>query len=334
VQGIYYEAGETISTTLANGDVRSTTRQTVSRVSNRTILEAMRDRALIPTISGYRLVMVAHGHMADGVAWFATKKSGTPVPVPSDLLSLDVSNGPATGQWVVDANALLKSLRQQTINQTSLTLAGGFAGTGLLNQAWTARSVKNSDTTEAVELVASSGSFTGALNAAPESGVGTAQITLLDSKIVDLTPYGMATTDTGSTGGMISSGSLTLSGSNTYTGSVSITAGTLALNGSTLSDGSVLGLTNSDTLSGGTLTLVSGTLSSTILSSTNFTGPLAINTTTGATLSGLVVDSTGTITQLPTFTGSLQPSKLIITTSSGTYTYTKDSNGVWALVTS
>lgn len=306
VQGTYYQTGETISTTLANGDVRSTATQTTVRVNNRTILEAMRDRNLITDIAGYRLVMVAHGHMADGVAWFATKSTGTPVAVPSDLLSINVNDGPANGQWVVNADAVLKSLRQQTVNQTSLSLAGGFDGTGLLTQTWTARSVKNGDTTEMVELVSSSGSFSGALNGSPTAGVGTAQFTLADAKIVDLTRYGMATIGGGvvATGG----GTLTLgSGSTTYTGGASVTAGTLNLSG--------------------------GSISATILSSSSFGGTLTINTTAGGALAGLVVDSSGTVTQLPTFTGNFQPATLIVITSSGTYTYTKDSNGAWTLVT-
>ena len=364
VQGVYYQSGETVSTTLANGDVRSKTKQTIVRVGNRAILEAMRDRTLIPTISGYRLVIVAHGHMADGVALFATKKSGTPIPVPPDLLSFDVSNGPATGHWVVDADALPKNLRQQTINQAYLTVAGGFVGNGLLNQAWTVRSVKNGDTTEIVELVSSGGSFTGALNDSPEAGVGTAQLTLSDPKIVDLTPYGMATIDTGSTGDMTFGGSLTVSlitppygGSavTLFSGSTGgMTSGSFYLplgfvftgfpNSSTFSDGSVLGLASGATFSGVTFGMDGSTYTTTMLgsidtisfapSTPSTTSTLAINTTTGATLSGLVVDGTGTITQLPTFTGSYQPSKLIITTSSGTYTYTHDSNGVWTLVTS
>lgn len=326
VQGTYYEAGETVSTELANHDVRSTTKQTVSRVSNRTILEAMRDRNLITSISGYRLVMVAYGHMADGVALFATKKSGAPVPVPSDLLSLEVSEGPATGRWVVDADAVLKSLRQQTINQASLTLPGGFTGTGLLNQAWTARSVKNGDTTEMVELVLSGGSFTGDLNSSPQIGVGTAQIMLVDAKIVDLTRYDMAPIDTGDLiFGSVSSSSatLTLGSSTGLSGTTTLTSG-----GFTYIYNSSTGILTAS--SANALTITDSTVN---LSNTTFSGTLTINTTTGGTATGLVVDADGNVTQFPTF-GSSLPGTLIIITSSGTHTYTHDSNGVWTLVTS
>ena len=306
LQGTYYQTIETVSTTLPNGDVRSTATQTTVRVSNHTILEAMRSRNLITDIAGYRLVMVGRGHMADGVSWFATKNTGTPVAVPSDLFSLDVSDGPANGQWVVSAEAVLKSLRQQTVNQSSLSLAGGFAGTGLLNQTWAMRSVKNGDATEVVELVASSGSFTGPINGSPESGVGTVQLTLTGAKVVELSRYFIP--QTSSVGGVIHTGS-----------------GTLTLTGGTYTGGS---------LTPGTLTLAGGSIALSTLSSTAFTGFLAVNTTVGGTLVGLVVDSSGTITQLPTFTGNFQPSQLIIITSSGTYTYTKDTNGAWTLVTS
>lgn len=313
VQGTYYLTGETVSTDLPNGDVRSTAAQTTVRVSNRTILEAMRVRNLITDIAGYRLVMVGRGHMADGVSWFATKSTGTPVAVPSDLLSIDVSDGPANGQWVVNADAVLKSLRQQTVNQTSLSLVGSFAGTGLLTQSWTARSVKNGDTTEMVELVSSSGSFSGALNGAPESGVGTVQLTLADAKVVELSRYNISTT--------LSGGTLTLGSGSASVSLANISSGTLTLIGG-------------GTITSGTLTLSSGSISGTILSSSSFTGTLTIKTTTGGTLGGLVVDSSGTVTQLPTFTGNFQPVTLIVITSSGTYTYTKDTNGAWTLVTS
>lgn len=333
VQGVYYQAGETVTTTLPNGDVHSTATRTTVRVNNRTILEAMRDRDLITDISGYRLVMVAHGHMADGILWFATKNGGVPVAVPSDLLSLDVTDGPANGQWVVSADAVLKSMRQQTVNQTSLSLAGGFAGTGLLNQAWTARSIKDDDFTEVVELVSSSGSFTGVINGSPTAGVGTVQFTLANPKVVVLTRYIPApmissggTLDSGGTiytaGSAASATSINLSSSigifTIYNQPLTVSSGTLTLGGTQTFSGNI-------TVTGGTLNVTNATLSS--------TSTLTINTTTGGTVTGLIVDADGNVTQFPTF-GSSLPGTLIIITSSGTHTYTHDSNGVWTLVTS
>jgi len=307
LQGIYYISGATTTLPLPNKDTRETTTHTVVKITNATVLQAMRDRSLIPTTNGYRLVMVSRAHMADGTAWFATPNTGTPVPVPSDILALSVSNGPVNGQFVVDQNATLKTLNQQTHNQAGLIL-GNFTGTGLLTQAWTAKPVKNGTVTEVVELVASTGTFTGAVTIDPSIGVGSIDFKLTGAKTVDLTRYGMASTTT------------SISGSNTYTGGTSITSGTLILSG-----GSNINMAyGSFTITGSTFQLSNYNFSS--------TSTLTINNTTGGSATGLVVDTDGNVTQFPVFGTSL-PATLVIITSSGTHTYTHDANGVWSLAT-
>ncbi|MBW8781937.1 MAG: hypothetical protein JF599_08625 [Verrucomicrobia bacterium] len=327
LQGTYYLPGTLATKTLSNGNVSDTATHTVVQVTNRTILEAMHTRNLIATINGYRLVMVAHAHMADGTAWFATPATGTPVAVPSDLFALGVAEGPANGQTVVDGSGVLKSLSQQTHNQAGLVF-GSFTGTGVLTQNWTSRAVKNGAATEVVELVASTGNFSGSVTANPNPGVGLLTFTLSGAKTIDLTRYGMAnSTESTVTGGSLS-GSLSLTSTSVTTnvGSLNFSGGTLQLN----SGNSTLGTSNNNVSS---LNLnVSSTLN---LSNVNFAniGTVTINTTAGGSATGLIVDANGNVTQLPTF-GSSLPATLIIITSSGSHTYTHDSNGVWTLVTS
>ena len=421
LQGTYYISGATSTHPLPNGDTRDTSTHSVIQINNNTVLQAMRNRSLISGVAGYRLVMVAHAHMADGVAWFATKTTGTPVAVPADLLTLDVSDGPTSGQFVIDGNNVLKSLSQQTHNQAGLILAN-FTGTGLLTQTWSAKTVKNGTVTEAVELVASTGNFTGAVTASPNAGIGSIDFKLTGARSVDLTRYGMATDGNSGSGGAVTTGNsnagtLTLAGSgsysggttvsgglvklgtgtlilnssNTYTGSTTSGIGTIAsgtidlsavnfTSGSTLTlnatqGSNVLGLTldangiptslplfgssppdtlilttaggsftynTTVSLSGGsTFSLIGGgstggnlaiTGTTIDLSSATLSGTLTINTTTGGSATGLVIDANGNVTHLPTFGTSL-PATLVIITSSGTHTYTHDANGMWTLVT-
>ncbi len=269
----------------------------------------MRDRSLIPKTEGYQLVMVAHGHMADGVAWFASPSKGTPVAVPADLLTLDVSTGPAHGQLVVDSGAALKSLKQQTYNHATLTLAGAFSGTSVLTQKWKSQAVKNDTVTEVVELVESTGRFSGILDEDAESGVGVVEFTLSGAKTVDLTRYGMATLD-GSFGA--TGGTMTV-----------VLAGTLHLANPVPNSG---GISLSSVSSGSLVFSGTGTLNPSSLS--GFTGTLTINTTNGGTVSGLAVDSEGTITQLPTLPNNFRPAKVVIITISGTYTFVVNDAGV------
>lgn len=302
LQGTYYIAGATSTQILLNGDTRDTATQSVIQINNSTVLQAMSSRSLIPGVAGYRLVMVARAHMADGVSWFATKTNGIPVAVPADLFTLDVSDGPTSGQLVVSAHDVVKSLNQQTHNQAGLIL-NKFIGTGMLTQTWSAKPVKNGTATEVVELVSSTGTFTGAVMSAPNAGVGSIDFKLTGAKTVDLTRYGMVPTGNYGSGGSdfitkTGTGTLVLSGTNTNTGITTITNGTLNLSSANLAS----------------------------------IGTLTINTTSGGTLPGLVVDVDGNVTQFPIFGTSL-PGTLVIITSSGTHPYTHDANGVWTLVT-
>ncbi|MFA6961211.1 MAG: hypothetical protein WC205_10700 [Opitutaceae bacterium] len=190
LQGTYYLTGSDVTQVMSNGDTRDTATHTAVEVSNRSILQTMSDRGLISGTSGYQIVMVAHAHMADGISWFAIKKKQSPVPVPADLLNLYVNDGPLNGQLVVDSNAVLKSLKQESHNAAILSV-NNFATSGVLTQTWQSKAVKNGSVTEVVELVASTGTLTGVIDNPPDSGIGSVSFKLSGAKTVDLALYGM-----------------------------------------------------------------------------------------------------------------------------------------------
>ncbi len=332
LQGTYYISGATSTQTLPNGDTRDTSTHNLIQINNNTVLQAMSSRSLIAGAKGYRLVMVARAHMADGVSWFATKATGTPVAVPADLLTLDVSDGPTSGQLVVDGNDVLKSLSQQTHNQAGLILAN-FTGSGLLTQTWSAKPVKNGTATEVVELVSSTGTFTGAVTASPNSGVGSIILKLAGAKTVDLTRYGMVTTNNsgssgsvvvnGSNSGNTTAGTLTLAGSGSFSGATTVSGGLIKLGTGTLT----LSGSNTNT---GTTTSNTGAID---LSSVNFTSSstLTLNATQGSNVLGLTLDANGIPTSLPLF-GSSLPGTLILTTTGGSFTYDTSTSGSGSMI--
>ena len=116
-------------------------------------------------------------------------------------------------------------------------------------------------------------------------------------------------------------GTITLSGANTYTGATTVSVGTLLINGST-SNGSALTVASGGTLGGsGTVGGTTGVTSGTINGSGLVLSGLATFNSTGNTLSGTVTSTTGvtlasgaSVTQTGTLTGNLN------TTSSGTFT--------------
>lgn len=244
IQGVYYEAGAPTTSALSNGDTKDRVSVNKTRITNRTILEAMVDRNKIPSIAGYRLVLVGQAHLADGVSIFAAHKTNPPVLVPSDLLGLYVNDGPADGTTTIDADARLKNLKRTTYNLATLKLVHGFEGATVLAQTWSAQSVKKDGETEVVELCTTSGTFSGALDYDPEVGVGVVKLTLDAAKPVDLTPYGMATGESSSTY-VYGSITTTLGGVLTIGGAGSLNFGS-----------GIVGVTNSGFVFGnGTLTL-------------------------------------------------------------------------------
>ena len=336
IEGSYYFDGTSVTTTLPNGDTRDTSTHLVKPVNNLAILEAMRVRALIPKTTGYALVMVGKAHMADGVQFFAINGTTSTVPVPSDLLDLAVQDGPINGVLVLAPNSSLKSLSQKTHNLADLTL-NGFTGSGALTQIWTSSIVVNGSVKEGIELVAATGDFSGPVTLQTKSGIGLVSLTLRNSKTVDLTRFGMATTSIPTTS---SGGALTLGGSGTLT---QTSAGTLTINGGTTntsttsSSSGTVTTGSSDYTTGGVSAMVSANRFSLYRDQSADLAELAairdlmftttINTTTGGTATGLVIDANGNVTQFPTF--SELPRKLVIITSSGTHTFTHDTNGVW-----
>jgi hypothetical protein len=233
LQGTYYRPGET--TTLLGVDHAS---YGTHRVTNATILASMAHDGLIDGVKGYSLVMVARAHAADGVKFFATHRTKTPVEVPSSLLSLHVEDGPMKGTALFSVDGDLKDLARQTLNPAEI-LQGDFLGMAILSQKWTEKAVKANGVTEVVELVSGSGTFEGLVDDEDEPGVGTLVFRLTGAKPVDLTRYGMASTgeSSGTTGGvvkigngntsllnnsavpLIKTGTIVLAGSNTYVGS-------------------------------------------------------------------------------------------------------------------
>lgn len=265
LQGTYYRPGET--TTLRGVDHAS---YTTHRVTNATILARMDHDDLIDGVKGYSLVMVSRAHAADGVKFFATHRTKTPVEVPSSLLALHVNDGPMKGTALFSVDGDLKDLARQTLNSAEI-LQGDFFGLAILSQKWTEKAVKTNGVTEVVELVNGSGTFEGLVDDEDEPGVGTLVFKLSGAKPVDLTRYGMAATgeSISITGGVLKVGSgvsllnnseapvigrgaLVLSGNSTYTGQTYIssfvqgvadgvlTTGPIFLGGASLAPGELL----------------------------------------------------------------------------------------------
>jgi hypothetical protein len=334
ITGTYFLDGSSVTTTLPSGDTRDTATHIVKTINNNTLLEAMRVRSLISQTAGYKLVMVGNAHMADGIKFFAISGTASTVEVPGDLLALSVQNGPINGVMVIGSTAVLKNLNQQSNNLASLTLPG-FTGSGALKQNWSSRVMVKNGASEGVELVSSTGTFSGPVNYQDKSGVGLVTLTLNESKAVDLTRYGMATNTTPNTGGGGSIGAVIQHAGGGATGGVLVFgSGSSTLGGTGTIGGSAI--TTTSTIGGigsGNLVINGGTFSFANYSSYNFTSlnTVTINTTQGANVTGLVVDANGNVTQFPTF-GSTVPGTLVIITSSGTHTYTQVS-GVWTPVT-
>lgn len=188
--GTYDLTGESVTTTLANGDTKDTSKFTTVRVITRDILEAMVDEDLIGGISGYSLVMVAHGHVASEIRFFATHKSKPVVEVPLALLNVMTMRGPTKGTAKMGEGP--EKIARETRNFAQLS-QGDFVGTSVLVQRWTSRSVnagtKAYPVTEYVELVAATGKFQGSL--ADDAGVGTLTLKLSGAKAVSLERYDM-----------------------------------------------------------------------------------------------------------------------------------------------
>jgi hypothetical protein len=189
--GTYDLAGESVTTTLANGDTKDTSKFTTVRVITRDILDAMVDEGLIASINGYSLVMVAHGHVASEVRFFATHKSNPAVEVPLSLLNLMTLSGPTKG--TVKMGEGPEKIARETRNFAQLR-QGDFVGTAVLVQRWTSKSVnagsKSYPEMEYVELVTATGKFQGSL--ADDAGVGTLTLNLAGAKAVSLERYDMA----------------------------------------------------------------------------------------------------------------------------------------------
>lgn len=313
LSGTYHLAGSQTDKKLKGGDVSKTTAYKIQKVSNSTVLSALKKRGLITTTTGYSLVMVGQTHTADGIKFFAIANGQTPVAIPTDILNLTLNDGPRAGTLVVDKNSVLKTLSAETRNQATLTL-GSFSGSGIVVQSWTSKPVVKSGITEVVELMESKGRISGVISTSTNSGVGVIDLGLTKSKTVDLKRYGMATSSsTGSFGGSTSLGAV-----------ASVTTTTPTLTNSSLYISVIqpgideLTLTGLNTYTGSTLTQ---------------NGVLWVNPTITSTPDiGLTLAFDGNVLALPAY-GIGQPNELTITTADGPVVFTRENGNIWTPVT-
>lgn len=204
LQGTYHLVGEPVLTTLANGDVKDTVAFTTVRITNREVLEAMVEDDLINTIKGYSIVMVAHGHVASEVRFFAVHKTNAPVEIPLALLNLQTLDGPTKGTAGVEEGP--GKLSRETRNFAQLR-QGDFVGTTVLVQRWTSKTVnigsKAYPNFEYAELVTATGTFQGTFGS--DADVGTLTLKLSGARPVALDRYDMAFAPRADAAGPISS---------------------------------------------------------------------------------------------------------------------------------
>jgi hypothetical protein len=192
----YHLPGTQTDKKLKAGDVSKTSAYKIQKVTNLTVLSAMKKRGLIPATGGYSIVMIGQNHTADGVQFFATSSGKPPVKIPSDILNLTVDDGPRSGVAVVDKKKRLKTLASETRNHARLSV-GSFSGSGIMVQSWTSKPVVKNGVTEVVELMESKGRINGMISGNSTS-VGVIDLSLTKSKTVDLKRYGVNTSTTGS----------------------------------------------------------------------------------------------------------------------------------------
>lgn len=356
----------------ADGSTTYIERQTVSEITESNVLQALVSRSIIPSAKGYSLGLLSLGEIDDANVFIAYRQSSpasSARQVPDELLSLEYQIGPREGTYQSTAADKLIAVNLVSRDYAKLTVLD-FEGIGILTRRHTNLPKQKAPLNQVV-ISSATGSLVG-VNA-PDSdnnGLGTLSLSLSDAKIVDLTPFGdvapkrnSSTTSGGviitsgavlslggsntNTGGntTIIGGNLTLSGSPTLGGSGTIGSGGTIVSGGILTPGgSTLGGNNTYnsgvTLNSGNLTVAGGsTLGGNGIIGLNGGGSLTgsyltIDTTNGGSLAGLVVDSSGNITQLPTFTRGTGPSRLTIITSTGTHVYTRGTSNTWTLVTS
>ncbi len=204
LQGTCHLVGEPVLMTLANGDVKDTVAFTTVRITNREVLEAMVEDDLINTIKGYSIVMVAHGHVASEVRFFAAHKTNAPVEIPLALLNLQTLDGPTKG--TAGAGEGPGKLSLETRNFAQL-VQGDFVGATVLVQRWTSKAVNIGSRAypnfEYAELVTATGTFQGTLAAG--AGTGALTLRLSGAKPVALDRYDMAFTPRADAAGPMSS---------------------------------------------------------------------------------------------------------------------------------
>lgn len=359
------------SSPTANGDFTVVRRTISSPLTNADILRAMVSRQLITTGKGYQIGLLKTAAL-DGAGEFIAYKpsnpAGSALRVPADILSLSVSVGPRQG--TIRANTLkTTALNLNITSRDYATLSVlDYEGVSILTQRYS-NSPKSKPPLNQVILLSARGDFQG-VNAPevtiPEQtgdGVGIITLELTGSKIVDLTPYGNVappnptnnttsssiTLDGGGTSGgtAVNGGSLTLgtvnntgsgtvilTGNNTYTSGTTINGGNLTFGGgSNLGGNGTLSLNGGGDALGGnaTLNLNSGNLGGTMSVVNIGQSNLTIDARNGNWPFGLIVDADGNITQLPTLTTTTS-GNLIIITSTGSHTYARNANNVWAPV--
>ena len=289
---------------LPKGGVRVTRSYSQQEVSNATVLAALKKRGLIESTSGYSIVMVAQGHMADGIKFFAVKTGAAPVLIPSDVLFLDVADGLGQGVMQENARGRLTKLAMETLNLATLKVLN-FEGTAVLEQVWSMETVTKDDTTESVQLVRSVGFFSGAISGSKD-GLGLVALRLSKPKTTGLKRYGMVTTSSGSTGGTFGSTLTIMLPSYPEVTPIDIIAGNLTLGGTFSLDISNLSNngSNFNLSDDGTLTLN--------------TSPIGLSMAfDGASVSWF---SSGT------------PNELTLNTADGPVVYTREASDVWSLV--
>lgn len=318
--GSYHLTGASTAKTTSSGATKTTSVYLRKTTSQQNVLKLMQNQGLIPTTTGYSVVLVAQARMSDGIRFFAIKTGESPVEIPSDILSINVYDGPVQGTTTVDSESALKSISCETRNYAALVF-GPFTGYGILVQKWTSATAGPEGAAEVVELVSTTGTFNGFITG-DNSGVGTVNLTLANATPTKLTRYGMATEASDSSS--YSGGTLVVGGGSTTTNTPILMPGGspgIDYSGGTLTGGG-LTITGNFNITGTTVNLANYTYAG--------TSTVTINTTTGGGATGLAVDSNGAVTQLPTF-GSTLPGTLIIITASGTHTYTHDTDGIWTL---